>query len=240
MQVRMEHAEPERVAQKIRDHVRAEYLGNETLRLKLGEPCLIVVLHHPQIGGDARPLQILHRQDALAAQVPIDFRQPLAGRARGVVAQDLGVGAFAAIVELVERPGGKLAHRIAHEVHAADAQEEDNLHAQSEQQIVALEYRADARALHLHGRRRAVLQRRPVDLADRRRGHRDVIELRVQLARRGAQRFHKHALHRIDREDLTRQLADTPEPFADVLRLALAVAPAERQITMAQIAERLA
>jgi serine/threonine protein kinase len=47
-------------------------------------------------------------------------------------------------------------------------------------------------------------------------------------------------LHRIDREDLTRQLAETPEPFAGVLRLALAVAPAERQITVAQIAERLA
>jgi serine/threonine protein kinase len=47
-------------------------------------------------------------------------------------------------------------------------------------------------------------------------------------------------LHRIDREDLTRQVVQTPEPMADVLRLALAVAPAERRITMAQIAERLA
>ena len=47
-------------------------------------------------------------------------------------------------------------------------------------------------------------------------------------------------LHRIDREDLTRQRGETPEPFAGVLRLALAVAPAERRITMAQIVERLA
>jgi eukaryotic-like serine/threonine-protein kinase len=47
-------------------------------------------------------------------------------------------------------------------------------------------------------------------------------------------------LHRIDREDLTRHLAETPEPFADILRLALAVSPAERRITMAQIAELLA
>jgi serine/threonine protein kinase len=47
-------------------------------------------------------------------------------------------------------------------------------------------------------------------------------------------------LHGIGREDLTRQLAGTPEPFADVLRLALAADPAERRITMAQIAERLA
>src|SRR5438132_2310859 len=46
-------------------------------------------------------------------------------------------------------------------------------------------------------------------------------------------------LHRIDREDLTRQLAETPAPFADVLRLALAVTPADRRITMTQIAERL-
>jgi len=46
-------------------------------------------------------------------------------------------------------------------------------------------------------------------------------------------------LRRIDREDLTRHLAETPEPFADVLRLALAVAPADRRITMTQIAERL-
>ncbi len=47
-------------------------------------------------------------------------------------------------------------------------------------------------------------------------------------------------LHLIDQEDLTRQLDGAPEPFAHVLRLALAVAPAERRITMAQIAERLA
>jgi serine/threonine protein kinase len=47
-------------------------------------------------------------------------------------------------------------------------------------------------------------------------------------------------LHRIDQEDLTRHLDDMLEPFAEVLRLALAVAPAERRITMAEIAERLA
>jgi serine/threonine protein kinase len=47
-------------------------------------------------------------------------------------------------------------------------------------------------------------------------------------------------LHQIECEDLTRQLSDTPEPFAQVLRLALAVNPAERRITMAGIAERLA
>jgi serine/threonine protein kinase len=47
-------------------------------------------------------------------------------------------------------------------------------------------------------------------------------------------------LHRIEGEDLTRNLADIPEPFADVLRLALAVAPAQRRITMTQIALRLA
>src|SRR5437660_8826745 len=39
-------------------------------------------------------------------------------------------------------------------------------------------------------------------------------------------------LHRIDLEDLTRHLAGTPAPFADVLRLALAVAPADRRIPM--------
>jgi hypothetical protein len=47
-------------------------------------------------------------------------------------------------------------------------------------------------------------------------------------------------LHRIEGEDLTRHLAGTPEPFADVLRQALAVTPAQRRITMTQIAERLA
>jgi hypothetical protein len=47
-------------------------------------------------------------------------------------------------------------------------------------------------------------------------------------------------LHRIEGEDLTRHLVGTPEPFADVLRQALAVAPAQRRITMTQIAERLA
>ena len=46
-------------------------------------------------------------------------------------------------------------------------------------------------------------------------------------------------LRRIEGEDLTRHLAGTPEPFADVLRQALAVAPAQRRITMTQIAERL-
>jgi serine/threonine protein kinase len=46
-------------------------------------------------------------------------------------------------------------------------------------------------------------------------------------------------LHRIDHEDLTRHLAETPEPFAEVLRQALAVVPSARQITMAEIAGRL-
>jgi serine/threonine protein kinase len=46
-------------------------------------------------------------------------------------------------------------------------------------------------------------------------------------------------LRGIDREDLTRRLAETPEPFASILHLALAVAPMERRITMAQIADRL-
>ena len=47
-------------------------------------------------------------------------------------------------------------------------------------------------------------------------------------------------LRRIDLEDLTGDLADVPEPFAEVLRLALAAAAADRRITMARIAELLA
>jgi serine/threonine protein kinase len=47
-------------------------------------------------------------------------------------------------------------------------------------------------------------------------------------------------LRRIDREDLTRHLDEAPEPFTDVLRQALAASPAERRITMAEIATRLA
>jgi serine/threonine protein kinase/peroxiredoxin len=47
-------------------------------------------------------------------------------------------------------------------------------------------------------------------------------------------------IHRINREDLTRHLAETPEPFAEILHMALAVSPAERRITMARIAELLA
>jgi len=46
-------------------------------------------------------------------------------------------------------------------------------------------------------------------------------------------------LRSIDNEDLTRDLDELPEPFADLLRMALAVAPTERQITMPQIAGRL-
>lgn len=47
-------------------------------------------------------------------------------------------------------------------------------------------------------------------------------------------------LRRIDREDLTLDLADVPEPLTEVLRLALAAAPAARRITMTRIAEQLA
>jgi serine/threonine protein kinase len=46
-------------------------------------------------------------------------------------------------------------------------------------------------------------------------------------------------LHRIGHEDLTGNLDEAPKPFRELLRLALANAPAERQITMAQIAELL-
>jgi serine/threonine protein kinase len=47
-------------------------------------------------------------------------------------------------------------------------------------------------------------------------------------------------LRGMEREDFTHHLDGVPEPFADILRLALANAPTERRITMAQIAARLA
>jgi serine/threonine protein kinase len=50
----------------------------------------------------------------------------------------------------------------------------------------------------------------------------------------------REVLRRIDREDPSHYAALAPEPFAGILRLALAADPAQRRITMAQIAERLA
>jgi serine/threonine-protein kinase len=47
-------------------------------------------------------------------------------------------------------------------------------------------------------------------------------------------------LRNIDREDPAHYAAAAAEPFAGILRLALATDPAERRISMAQIAERLA
>jgi serine/threonine protein kinase/peroxiredoxin len=47
-------------------------------------------------------------------------------------------------------------------------------------------------------------------------------------------------LRRIDEEDLTLQIMETSAPFVDILRLALAVAPADRRISMEEIAARLA
>ena len=47
-------------------------------------------------------------------------------------------------------------------------------------------------------------------------------------------------LRQIDREDLSRVVAESPAPFGDLLRQALAAAPANRLITMGQIAELLA
>jgi serine/threonine protein kinase len=46
-------------------------------------------------------------------------------------------------------------------------------------------------------------------------------------------------LRRIDQEDLAPSAALVPEPYAGILCLALCADPAQRQITMAQIAERL-
>jgi eukaryotic-like serine/threonine-protein kinase len=46
-------------------------------------------------------------------------------------------------------------------------------------------------------------------------------------------------IRQIDREDPRRYAAEAPEPFAGVLRLALATDPAERRIGMAEMAERL-
>jgi serine/threonine protein kinase/peroxiredoxin len=47
-------------------------------------------------------------------------------------------------------------------------------------------------------------------------------------------------LRGIDRDDPAQYAAGAPEPFAGILRLALVTDPAERRITMAQIADRLA
>jgi len=46
-------------------------------------------------------------------------------------------------------------------------------------------------------------------------------------------------LRQIDREDTSGYAAEVPEPFAGVLRPALAADPAERRIGMAEIVERL-
>jgi serine/threonine protein kinase len=46
-------------------------------------------------------------------------------------------------------------------------------------------------------------------------------------------------LRDISHEDAARYAAEVPEPFADILRLALAGDPQQRRITMAQIAQRL-
>jgi serine/threonine-protein kinase len=46
-------------------------------------------------------------------------------------------------------------------------------------------------------------------------------------------------LHTIAQEEATRYASDVPEPFAGILRLALAADPAQRGITMARIADKL-
>ena len=46
-------------------------------------------------------------------------------------------------------------------------------------------------------------------------------------------------LRDIDREDLNRDIDATPEPFASVLRLALASDPLQRRVTMAEVAEQV-
>src|SRR5262249_6708347 len=47
-------------------------------------------------------------------------------------------------------------------------------------------------------------------------------------------------LRLIDSENPTQYAGQVPEPFAGILQLALAIDPAERRISMAEIADRLA
>ena len=156
---------------------------------------LAVVVDHAEIGKDAGAIQKLHGEDALRAQIPENFGDALGRWFHRVVTEQLGVGAFAAIIELVESPGGKLSHGVAHEIQAADAEEQDEPHAHPQQQVVTLENGANTRALHFHRSRCAVLQRCAVYLADGGRPDGLVIEALVQIARRGAQELHKDALH---------------------------------------------
>src|SRR5262249_7712254 len=110
----------------------------------------------------------------------------------GVIAQHLRIRALAAIIKLVERPGGELAHRVAHEVEAADPKEEDDVDPHPQQEIVALENRVDARPLDLYGAKRAVFQRRAMNLADGGRRYRLIVEIEIQVTRRRAKNFHKY------------------------------------------------
>src|ERR1700681_1245356 len=101
----------------------------------------------------------------------------------GVTLKDPGVGGFAAVVQLVQGPGGKFPHQIAHEVETADVEEEDQFDADPQQQVIELELGGNTWALHLDGDRRAIFQRGPVNLAYGSRGERLKVEGLVDIAR---------------------------------------------------------
>ncbi len=126
MQICVEHAEAERIAEKIGDNVRAEDRGYEAFRFEKVELHVIVTLEHAEVACDAGTFEILHRQDALTAKFPVNLGHSFGRRVRGIIAQDLGVGCFAPVIEFVERPSGELSHGIAHEIKAADAEKEDD------------------------------------------------------------------------------------------------------------------
>ena len=150
--------------------------------------------------GDLDAVHELHHQDGARSVLPVDIGHGHGWRIACVRGNALGVAPFVDEVQLLRDVGPQL---VGHEA-IVDAAVEAVEDADEEGEVGEIDVHdpGDAWVLDLDGRLAAIVERGAVDLSERRRGDRLLIEAREHRVQRLAQLRFDHAAN--DRERLGR------------------------------------
>ena len=183
VQVRVEVAEHEDLVEHVPVEVAADPVQVVAVRLQSGEVRTVAVPLGDHHLDQRDALDELRGQHPRRRVVAVHAGDPLVLVAASVVVEQHGLAGLDQVVELVGGPAGELVDDLA-ALHAAEHPGEVEQPGHRVHQVdVGRQDLADVRPLDLDRHPVAVVQGRPVDLADRGRGERLVLERREHAGR---------------------------------------------------------